>query len=137
MGRCWTSRAGSRSPARTRPRGRLGWLDAVHPADRARAGEDWSVSLRTGDIYEAEYRIRGPAGSYRWTAARAVPLRGADGGISQWIGVNTDIETRKQAEHALRASEARFRTLAEACRIWSGRPMRPASRITSTRAGRQ
>jgi PAS domain S-box-containing protein len=92
----------------------LGWLDAVHPEDRAMVRDRWVAAIAGGTPYEVEYRLRQGSGRHRWTAARAVPLRNPDGIITQWIGVNTDIEARKQAELALRHSEARFRTLAEA-----------------------
>lgn len=91
----------------------LGWLEAVHPEDRERVRVRWRDAILGGQSYEAEYRLRTPRG-WRWTAARAVPRRDADGRIIEWVGVNTDIEPRKQAEAALRASEDRFRTLAEA-----------------------
>ena len=91
-----------------------GWLDAVHPEDRAMVQESWARAAATGRLYEVEYRLRGPRGECRWTAARAAPLRDATGTIREWLGVNTDIDDRKQADRALRDSEMRFRILAEA-----------------------
>ncbi|MBL6078808.1 PAS domain S-box protein [Belnapia sp. T18] len=91
-----------------------GWLQAVHPEDRGRVRADWAASVASGEIYEAEYRLRGPGGAWRWTAVRAAPLRDMRGQIVEWLGVNTDIDARKRAARALRDSEARFRTLAEA-----------------------
>lgn len=90
------------------------WLEAVHPEDRDWVRERWSTALARGEVYRAEYRLRRADGGWRWTAARAVPLRDAAGAITEWVGINTDIEARKQAEAALAASEERFRTLAEA-----------------------
>ncbi|MBL6453777.1 PAS domain S-box protein [Belnapia sp. T6] len=91
-----------------------GWLDAVHPEEREATRERWTRALATGGIYEAEYRLCAPNGRWRWTAARAAPVRDAEGRILEWLGVNTDIDSRKRTERALRDSEARFRTLAEA-----------------------
>lgn len=94
-----------------------GWLDAVHPEDRERVWQRWQASLGSGAIYAAEYRLlQAAGGGYRWTAARAVPVRaGGEGGpVVEWVGVNSDIHARKCAEEALRASQERFRTLAEA-----------------------
>jgi PAS domain S-box-containing protein len=91
-----------------------GWLDALHPGDRDRVRDRWTRTVASGENYEVEYRLRGPEGRWRWTAARAAPLRDAAGRIVEWLGVNTDIDARKRAERALRDSEARFRTLAEA-----------------------
>ena len=91
-----------------------GWLEALHPEDRDQVNDRWTGSITRGEAYEAEYRLRSPQGRWRWTAARAAPLRAADGRIVEWLGVNTDIDSRKQAEQALRDSEERFRILAEA-----------------------
>lgn len=93
-----------------------GWLDAVHPEDREGVWHCWQAALAAGAIYEAEYRVRQAGGGYRWTAARAVPVRagGEAGPIVEWVGVNADIHARRCAEEALRASQERFRTLAEA-----------------------
>jgi PAS domain-containing protein len=35
-----------------------GWLDAVHPDDRARAQATWLDATATGSVYETEYRLR-------------------------------------------------------------------------------
>ncbi|WP_158292143.1 PAS domain-containing sensor histidine kinase [Paracraurococcus ruber] len=105
----WTALTGQ-APAEA---GGMGWLKAIHPEDRERARAAWRDAILGGRPYEVEYRIRTPEG-WRWTAARAVPRRDARGLILEWVGTNTDIEARRQAEHGLRASEARFRTLAEA-----------------------
>jgi PAS domain S-box-containing protein len=74
----------------------------------------WLAAVASGETYEAEYRVRRPGGGWRWTAARAVAVRGSAGRVREWVGANTDIEARKLAEAGLRASEDRFRTLAEA-----------------------
>jgi PAS domain S-box-containing protein len=81
------------------------WGDAdmpLHPDDVQRTAELWRQSMETGEPYEIEHRIRRKAdGRYRWHLARAVPVRDAAGAIVQWIGSNTDIDARKQAEYRL------------------------------------
>jgi PAS domain S-box-containing protein len=93
-------------------RGR-GWLEAVHPEDRDKAAAAWRDALMARAVYEVEYRVRRPDGSYTPTLARAAPVIGADGRLQEWVGVNFDISTRHQAAEALRESEERFRTLIE------------------------
>jgi PAS domain S-box-containing protein len=74
------------------------WAALVHPEDLANAVSKWQHSLATGATYETEFRIRRHDGSYRWFLVRAEPVRAADGGITNWVGTNTDIDTaRRQA----------------------------------------
>ena len=54
-------------------------------------------------------RLRRADGQYRWFLIRAVPLRDEQGTIRKWYGTATDIEDRKQAEDAVRRSEAILR----------------------------
>ncbi|MEP7336122.1 MAG: PAS domain-containing protein [Acidobacteriota bacterium] len=75
-----------------------GWLDAIHPDDQERVAAHWRHSLAKRSLYEIEYRLRRHDGVYRDTLARGLPMLDADGEVREWIGQNTDISERKQAE---------------------------------------
>jgi PAS domain S-box-containing protein len=94
-----------------------GWLQAVHPDDRERAGLLWEQGCRSGDKVEVAYRVLHRDGSYRWMLARGVPIEQADGSISEWIGTIMDIDDHMQTVEALRASEGRFQRVMEAARL--------------------
>jgi PAS domain S-box-containing protein len=91
-----------------------GWLDAIHPDDRAYAGRQWREAVAARALVDAEFRLRAPDGGWRWTNVRAAPVLDATGQVEKWVGMNIDIDARKAAEAALRESEARYRTLFEA-----------------------
>ena len=74
--------------------GPSGWTAIVHPDDLPRARAAWEAALRTGTIYEVEFRIRRHDGAWRWFLVRAEPIRDADGVITRWIGASTDIDDR-------------------------------------------
>ena len=78
------------------------WLLALHPDDHKMAFERWQYSVRTGEYYELEYRIRnGQDGPYRWFLGQGIPMRDAEGNIVRWFGTCTDIEDHKKAEEEL------------------------------------
>ncbi|NJC67519.1 PAS domain S-box protein, partial [Planosporangium flavigriseum] len=78
------------------------WLSLVHPDDVDRVREAWDEAIRTGTVYELEYRFRRVDGQFRWHYFRSVPVRGTDGQIAKWIGTATDIDDRKALEESLR-----------------------------------
>jgi PAS domain S-box-containing protein len=78
-----------------------GWTAIVHPDDLAHVTTRWAIAVASGSSYEAEMRLRGVDGRYRWHLSRAMALRGQDGAVSGWVGTNTDIEDRKQDEQRL------------------------------------
>lgn len=84
-----------------------GWLDAVHPDDRERVREEWRTALATARPFEIEYRLITRSGRYRWSRARAVPVKNADGEVREWVGMNRDIQPRKEAEDAQRDASRR------------------------------
>ncbi|HJZ59431.1 MAG TPA: PAS domain-containing protein [Gemmataceae bacterium] len=89
------------------------WKALVHPDDQTRALAAWTKSLRTGTPFEIEYRLRRHDGEYRWFVARALPLRDLDGRLLRWFGTCTDVDDRKRAEAARRATEGLFRAIVE------------------------
>jgi len=89
------------------------WPEKVHPEDRARVADRWRRSVETGNPYDAEERVRRADGVYRWFHTRGLPMRDAEGHIVRWCLLLTDIEDRRQAEQALRASEHQLRLITE------------------------
>jgi PAS domain S-box-containing protein len=81
--------------------GGTGWTGIVHPDDLPQVTTRWAIAVASGSTYEAEMRLRGKDGSYRWHLSRAVAQRGEDGQVTGWIGTNTDIEDHKQGEQRL------------------------------------
>ncbi|MCC9137159.1 PAS domain-containing protein [Pontibacter silvestris] len=78
------------------------WIELLHPDDRQHSWNRWQYSLRTGDFYEVEYRLRnGSNGPYRWFLGRAMAMRDEKGNIVKWFGTCTDIEDHKRAEEEL------------------------------------
>jgi PAS domain S-box-containing protein len=82
-----------------------GWAVAIHPDDQSPLTEYWQSCLASGSPGDAEARFRRHDGVYRWFLVRANPVLDAAGKISRWLGITIDIEERKRAEEALRASE--------------------------------
>ncbi|MCZ4225253.1 PAS domain-containing protein [Pedobacter rhodius] len=74
------------------------WAEAVHPEDKLHAFAAWAKSLKTGDSYETEFRMKDRNGNYRWFLVRALPLKDAEGKIVKWYGTNTDVQHQKELE---------------------------------------
>ncbi len=73
-------------------------FEAIHPDDQARVIADWRRVVTARQPIECEYRLRHASGEWRWTFARAAPLRAADGTVTSWIGMNMDVTERKRAQ---------------------------------------
>ncbi|MGA3047749.1 MAG: PAS domain S-box protein [Terracidiphilus sp.] len=83
--------------------------DLVHPDDLPRVTAEVTHSFTIGTPFDSELRYRRADGVYRWFQVRILPERDLEGRITKWYGLITDIEDRKRAEDALRASENNLR----------------------------
>ncbi len=81
------------------------WASVIHPDDVAGLQEHWLGSLASGTPVDTEARMRRFDGVYRWFLFLAQPFRDESGTIVKWYGTNVDIEDRKRADEALRASK--------------------------------
>lgn len=81
------------------------WMDAVHPEDLEGLLGAWRGALAQGRESEHEARLRRTDGSYRWMLFRASPYHDDAGRLTEWFGVNIDVENRKRAEEDLRQSQ--------------------------------
>jgi PAS domain S-box-containing protein len=90
-----------------------GWLNSLHPDDRARTAVVWQAAIDARSYYETEYRIRRWDGQYAWYQSRGVPVLENDGTIREWVGCLIDIEDRKRAAQQQAAAEKALRVLNE------------------------
>jgi len=74
------------------------WLETVHPDDAERVTTEWRRALASRTPAEFEYRLRRREGRFTWTLARVAPVFDDRGQLVEWIGANTDIDARKEAE---------------------------------------
>jgi len=88
------------------------WANHLHPEDRERAVSLCAASTRAGKDHQLEYRMLASDG-------RAVYVRDLvtvtldNGRPAKMRGIMVDVTAAKEAEAALRASEERFREIAE------------------------
>jgi len=100
------------------------WGAVIHPDDAPGLIEYWQAALTSGTPVDTEARMRRFDGVYRWFLFRANPLRDEAGNIVKWYGTNVDIEDRKRADEALRASERNLLLIINTIPMlaWSTRP---------------
>jgi formate hydrogenlyase transcriptional activator len=96
-------------------------FEHVHPDDLPRVMDAYRRWLETGQPHDLELRQRRADGVYRWFQSRALPARDAEGRITGWYILLTDIDDRKRAEVELAKafeekarSEAELRTIIDA-----------------------
>jgi PAS domain S-box-containing protein len=96
----------------------------THPDDLAHVVEVFTRSIESGDPFEMELRARRFDGVYRWFQSRGFPLRDARGNIVRWYNLLIDVDERKRAADALRASELNLRQLTETIpeMLWRASP---------------
>ncbi len=87
-----------------------GWLEGVHPEDRARCVQHYELAYRARQTFQLEYRLRRYDGEYRWVLDHGVPRLGEGGEFNGYIGSCIDVTDRKRAEQE--AEDARDRALA-------------------------
>jgi PAS domain S-box-containing protein len=86
-----------------------GWSDLLHPDDYQSTLEKWHHSLKTGEPYSVEYRLKkGEDSTYHWFLGRAVPVRDENNLIRRWIGTCTNIQDKKEAEQSRNEIQERY-----------------------------
>ncbi|HET9147402.1 MAG TPA: PAS domain-containing protein, partial [Acetobacteraceae bacterium] len=77
------------------------WNGLLHPDDEEQARSIWRHSLRTGNPFRAEFRLRTRSGAFRWVLARAHAARDRQGRITRWFGTCTEIQEIIEAREVL------------------------------------
>jgi PAS domain-containing protein len=75
--------------------------------------ETFQEAVDSGKPFETEGRFRRHDGEFRWFLFRGNPLLEGSGRVVKWYGTNTDIDDRKRAEEALRATERELRLIVD------------------------
>lgn len=73
-----------------------GWQSVHDPAVLPGVLKVWNASIESGQPFEMTFPLKSAAGSFRPFLTRITPLRGPDGRIFRWLGVNTDIGEERE-----------------------------------------
>lgn len=109
----------------------VGWLEAVHPDDRARASEQRTAAREQLTPIQLNYRLRAHDGAYRWIIDSGAPRYDETGTFRGYVGSVIDVQRddeellanarrlgfRSQLAEALRVAEDAAEAGTEACRL--------------------
>jgi len=80
------------------------WLAVVHPDDLPDMNANWQTARATQTPYVGLRRVLAKDGSYHTMSYRATPVRGDNGSVLFWVGIDADVSEIKAIEGALRLS---------------------------------
>ena len=81
------------------------WAEALHPEDLPDVLAKWERAFNHGETYSGECRFQAKDGSYQTFIFIGTPVRDSSGNIINWVGINTNIADRVQAEIALQEAK--------------------------------
>lgn len=114
----------------------FGYLEMLHPEDRAAAAATWLAARRRSAIFEYEARLyHAASGTHRYCVGRAVPVFAHDGSVREWVSSINDVDEQRHAEMLLRASEAEWRLVFESAREYAIFTVDAQRRITRWNPG--
>ncbi len=80
------------------PTSSVGWIESIHPDDRAKVRHVYEMMIEKRAPFLAEYRFRKKNGNFVWVEDRGMISPGGGGGVTYVDGVLQDIGARKEAE---------------------------------------
>lgn len=95
-----------------------GWVDSVHPDDRAAVTEGYRAARAERRPFRLEYRLRRYDGEYRHVVDDGTPRFGPSGELLGYMGSCVDITERYRIEDELRQALERFRAVADYTYDW-------------------
>ncbi|GAB3845002.1 hypothetical protein GCM10028822_02880 [Hymenobacter terrigena] len=82
------------------------WLESYIPIPQQSQVLDWIAhATQTQSVFEHEHQVIQADGSVGWVHSRAVPVRNAQGEITEWLGTAINTTPRRRAEQALRLQQ--------------------------------
>ena len=78
------------------------WHDDILAEDRARYRDVRAKALEQQSVYDTEFRLRCPDGTYRWIAEIGRPYEEIDGGFAGFIGSCMDVTEWRKADETIR-----------------------------------
>jgi len=75
----------------------------IHADDHQSNIRNMTALRTTGEMVDQELRMLYPDGIYRWTRARCVPVRDAQGNVVRYLAIQVDVDDLKRAEDLLAA----------------------------------
>ncbi|TFZ02291.1 PAS domain S-box protein [Ramlibacter henchirensis] len=86
------------------------WREVLHPDDLPVVSANWARCRDDGSVFQGTRRIRARDGTFHTTSYRATPVRGEDGRIAFWVGIDADITDLMANEAALRLANEQLRS---------------------------
>lgn len=80
---------------------RANWIDLIHPEDRAIVEERRLKSLKTGNTFNVDCRIKHYGNGYRWFNFKIIPIKNDEGVIIKWLGAGIDIHEQYVSQQQL------------------------------------
>lgn len=103
----------------SRSKGENPWSSLLHPDDYEDVARLWNRSLKTGEAFNAEFRIKRKVG-FAWARTSARCKRSQEGAIIGWFGTSLDIDLQRKTVDALQERERELQQLVNAVpsHIW-------------------
>jgi PAS domain S-box-containing protein len=89
------------------------WMSRVEASDQARVQGDIEAAVKGERDYNTEFTVQLPSGETSAIRAAGIVVRNSAGAAVRMVGFNVDVTESRRADQALRASEAKLRTLFE------------------------
>jgi PAS domain S-box-containing protein len=90
-----------------------GWVEGVHPDDRAGCLETYRRCFDARQPFTMEFRLRRHDGLHRWILSQGAPRHDSRGNFAGYVGSCIDITERKGAEDELQKARAHYQVLLE------------------------
>ncbi len=78
-----------------------GWTKFMHPTEVENIKKNWLHSIKTGNNFEMEMRLKGINGKYQWHLTKAIAIMYEAGTISKWIIAGTQIQEQIEQREIL------------------------------------
>ena len=91
-----------------------GWQSMHDPKELPHILSKWKDAITTKEPFVMVVSLMGADGMYRPFLSHIVPSKDKNGKVTGWLGIKNDITELRAADEALRASEEKFKTFAEA-----------------------